>query len=71
MTANMGTTDRIVRAVAGVALVVAAFVAGIGSVLGIVLAVLAVVMLATSAVSFCPLYKVFGLSTRPAASKQA
>jgi hypothetical protein len=64
MRVNMGSIDRIARAfvVAPVAIVVAVVV-GVGSVAGIVLLVLAAVMLATSAVGFCPLYKLLGLDT--------
>jgi len=61
MVKNMGTADRIVRTVLGVA----------GIVLGIALGGLwwiatgvGVVFLATSAVSSCPLYLPFGISTR-------
>ncbi len=46
-------------------LVVAGLLAGPAGWLAIVLYVLAGVMLATSAVSFCPLYALFGLRTRP------
>ena len=64
MKVNMGSIDRIVRTfvVAPVAIVVGVVV-GAGSVAGIVLFALAAVMLATSAVGFCPLYKLLGLDT--------
>ena len=65
MTRNEGTLDRVLRLVVAVAAGIGAFAVGIGSVLGIVLAVVAVVMLVTAAVGFCPLYRVFGLSTCP------
>jgi hypothetical protein len=45
------------------ALIAAAFLAGFGSVLGVVAIVLAVVMLATAAVGFCPLYVPLHLHT--------
>jgi uncharacterized membrane protein len=64
MQQNMGTTDRLVRAVlVAPALLVLAFVVGFGSVLGVVAVVLAVVMLGTAAVGFCPLYLPFHLHT--------
>lgn len=63
MTTNESSLDRIIRLVIGVAALVGAFAIGIGSVAGIVLAVVGVVMLVTAAVGFCPLYRVFGLST--------
>ncbi|MHB8059441.1 MAG: YgaP family membrane protein [Gaiellaceae bacterium] len=64
MRTNMGSIDRVLRSfvVAPVAIVVA-IVVGAGSVLGIVLLALAAVMLVTSAVGFCPLYKALGLNT--------
>jgi hypothetical protein len=64
MNQNMGTTDRLIRALlVAPALVAAAFLAGFGSVLGVVAIVLAVVMLATAAVGFCPLYVPLHLHT--------
>ena len=66
MTRNMSSTDRVVRLVGAVALVAVALLVGMGSLLGIVLLVVAVVLAGTSAVGFCPLYRLLGLSTRPA-----
>ncbi|MCU0277959.1 MAG: DUF2892 domain-containing protein [Candidatus Nanopelagicales bacterium] len=63
MTTNESSVDRIIRLVIGIAAFVAAFAVGFSSVGGIVLAVVGVVMLATAAVGFCPLYRVFGIST--------
>jgi len=65
MRVNMGSIDRLVRTflVAPVAIVIAVVV-GVGSVAGIVLLALAAVMLATSAVGFCPLYKALRINTR-------
>lgn len=64
MTRNMGNVDRGLRVV--LALVVAALYANgtLSGVTATVLGVLAVVFVLTSAVSFCPLYLPFGLSTR-------
>ncbi|HEY4976252.1 MAG TPA: DUF2892 domain-containing protein [Gaiellaceae bacterium] len=65
MSTNMGSIDRLVRAfVVAPAAIVVAVVVGAGSVAGIILFALAAVMLATSAVGFCPLYKLIGLDTR-------
>jgi hypothetical protein len=63
MTTNESSIDRIIRVIIGVAALVAAFAVGIGSVGGIILAVVGVVMFVTAAVGFCPIYRVFGLST--------
>ncbi len=64
MKKNMGTTDRLVRAllVAPVLLVIA-FAVGFATVAGVIATVLAVVMLATAAVGICPLYLPFHLRT--------
>lgn len=68
MKINMGSADRKLRAfVVAPVLVVAGVLAGPAGWLAIVLYTLACVMLATSAVGFCPLYAAFGLRTRPEA----
>lgn len=63
MTKNEHSIDRGIRAVIAIAAIVGAAVVGFGTVLGIVLIVVAVVMAVTAAVGFCPLYRVFGMST--------
>ena len=66
MLRNMGSFDRRIRAfvVAPVAIVLA-FVFGASTVAGVILFVLAGIMLATSAVGFCPNYVWLGISTYP------
>lgn len=65
MTANVGSTDKIVRLVLALVALVVALLTGLGSVLGIVLLVVAAVLAVTAFTGFCPLYRVFGLSTCP------
>lgn len=61
---NIGSTDRKLRAfVLAPVLVIAGVLAGPTGWLALVAYALAAVMLATSAVSTCPLYLPFGLST--------
>lgn len=60
---NEGTVDRSIRALLGVVAVVGALLIGLGSLPGILLLVVAGIMLVTAAVGFCPLYRVFGIST--------
>lgn len=64
MKQNMGTADRLIRLL-GVApaLLVLAYLVGFGSVVGVLAMVVAVVMLATAAIGFCPLYAPFHLHT--------
>jgi hypothetical protein len=64
MKQNMGTTDRIIRAVVvAPALLVVAYLVGFASVIGVIATLLAVVMLGTAVVGFCPLYVPFHLLT--------
>ena len=68
MTKNESNLDRVVRlAIAAVALGAAA-VLGFTTIAGIVLLVVAAIMVGTAAVGFCPLYRIFGLSTCPVPS---
>lgn len=61
-TANMGTPDRIIRAVVGVAAVVAGFVFLAGVIKWIAI-VAGVIFLATAFMAFCPIYLPFRFST--------
>lgn len=57
MKQNVGQLDRIIRAIAGVLVIVAGFV--FNSWFG----ALGLILLATAAIGWCPLYLPFGLST--------
>ncbi len=60
----MGTADRIIRTTVAVVVAVLYFTNIISTgTLFIVLAVIAGIFLVTSAVSFCPLYAIFGIKT--------
>jgi hypothetical protein len=61
---NMGTTDRIIRFVLAAIFAILYFTGTVSGTFGIVLLVLAIVFALTAAVTFCPLYLPFGLSTR-------
>lgn len=63
MKTNESNVDRGIRVVVALVAAVAAWMVGFGSVAGIILLVVAAVMLVTAAVGFCPLYRVFGIST--------
>ena len=65
MKKNIGSIDRTVRTIMAPVLVVVGVLVGPGGWLAIVLYALAAILLATAAVSTCPLYLPFGLSTRP------
>lgn len=67
MKTNMGSTDRIIRLVAGAVLLLAPFVSGIGLFSAPLImwgsVVVGLVLIATAIIRFCPLYAPFGLST--------
>jgi hypothetical protein len=63
MTKNMGTADRIIRAIIAVVILSLYSTGAVTGTLGIVLVALSVIFLITSFVSFCPLYLPFGLRT--------
>ena len=66
MQTNVGSTDRIIRAIVGIAALIGAVALGLGTGGGIALLVVGAVMVVTAAVGFCPLYRVLGLNTCPA-----
>ena len=63
MTINMGTFDRILRVIGGLALLVWAFL-GTGE--WHMLGWIGIVPLATAAIGWCPLYSILGVSSHPA-----
>lgn len=67
MTANLGTADRVFRFLLGILLLAAPFFSGMAlfdSGLATALSIIVgIVMLATSAMRFCPLYRIFGIRT--------
>lgn len=65
MKKNMGNTDRILRIFVAAIFAALYFTGTVEGTVGIVLLVLGGVFLATSAISFCPLYTLVGLNTCP------
>jgi hypothetical protein len=63
MKKNMGTVDRSIRTILALVVAVLYFTGNITGIAAIILGVFAIIFLATSFVSFCPLYTVFGFST--------
>lgn len=64
--ANVGTPDRIARLVVGLLLILSPFLFGAALAPWLVwlLPIVGVVLAATAFLGFCPIYRVFGLSTR-------
>lgn len=69
MKKNMGSIDRAVRVVLAIIFGVLYFTGTVTGTFGLVLLVLGGVFLATSLVSFCPIYAVVGLSTCPVSER--
>jgi len=62
MRCNVGSTDRVVRFVLGIVLLLLAFMSLKGTAAWIS-GILGVVFLFTAAIKFCPLYTLFGINT--------
>ena len=62
---NVGSVDKTIRLVVGIALLALAFLGlgGLSTTAGIVAAVVGVILLATGLLNFCPLFKIFGISS--------
>lgn len=65
MKLNLGGLDRIVRVVAGLALLLAGFMTGIVEPWSYVAMGAGAVLVLTSSISFCPLYAIFGINSCP------
>ncbi len=68
MSANVGTIDRVLRLLIGIAALTLVFVGPIAASGGwgwerIALVAVGAIMIGTSLIKFCPLYRVFGMRT--------
>lgn len=70
MKPNMGTADKIIRILLAAVFAILYFTNVVTGTLGIVLLVLGAVFVLTSAISFCPLYAPFKISTRKKEQQQ-
>lgn len=64
MKSNLGTLDRVARIVFAVVVAALYFLNVISGTTAIVLGAVAGILLLTSLINFCPLYRLFNLSTR-------
>ncbi len=62
---NVGTIDRIARVVVGLALIVAPVVAGWPTLVLVISVIVGLVLVGTAAMSFCPIYALLGISSKP------
>jgi hypothetical protein len=63
MKKNMGTTDRVLRILAAITIIILYYTHVIGGTLAIILLAISAIFILTSFVSFCPLYLPFGINT--------
>ncbi len=63
MKKNMGTADRAIRVIVAIGVFIAIATGAVEGTLAWVLGAVAVVFVATSLVSFCPLYSIVGIKT--------
>jgi hypothetical protein len=63
MKANMGNTDKMIRILIAIALGILIYTNVVTGTIALVLGIVGAVFVLTSLVSFCPLYRVFGMST--------
>ena len=63
MKQNVGTIDRSIRTVVGIALLALFFFGGIQGTLAIVVLIIGVAMLGTAAIGWCPPYSLIGMDT--------
>jgi len=67
MTSNVGTIDRGLRLILGLVLLAAPFISGMAlfnsSAATIISVIAGLVMVGTSAMKFCPLYRILGVQT--------
>ncbi|MBK8504567.1 MAG: DUF2892 domain-containing protein [Saprospiraceae bacterium] len=63
MKKNMSNLDRVIRIILATVFAYLYFSGTVTGILGILLVVLGAIFVLTSLVSFCPLYRIFGIST--------
>jgi hypothetical protein len=63
MKKNVGSIDKVIRILIALVIVILAFANVITGVLAIVLLVLAGILVLTSLISFCPIWRVLGISS--------
>jgi hypothetical protein len=63
MKKNMGTLDRVIRAILGIIALAAYFMGMVAGTLGIIILVIGIVLLGTAAISWCPPYTLLGINT--------
>jgi hypothetical protein len=68
MKRNMSVVDRTIRVLIAAVVAVLYFTHVLSPMAGLILGILAVIFVVTSVVGFCPLYAIFGISTKKKAA---
>jgi hypothetical protein len=63
MKKNMGTTDRVIRLILAIIVLLLYLTGNIAGTAAIILGIIALIFFLTSLVGFCPLYVLFNIST--------
>ena len=63
MKKNMGNTDKAIRTLIALIIATLSYFEFITGIFGNILLVLAIILLVTSLINFCPLYKLLGINT--------
>ena len=63
MKKNMGTADRVLRVIVAAVIAILYLTGIISGTLGLILLIFALILVATSLIGYCPLYKPIGLNT--------
>jgi hypothetical protein len=64
MKANIGSADKTIRIILGVAILILFFTNILSGIVGIIFLALAAILFITSFISFCPIWHFFKISTR-------
>jgi len=63
MKRNEGSTDRIIRVILGIVLIIIGWLVLGNSTLGVILDIIGVILLITAITGFCAIYRLLGVST--------
>lgn len=64
MKKNVGNGDKTIRIIIALALLVPVFMGMVTATISIIFSIGALILLLTAFISFCPIWRVFGISTR-------
>lgn len=69
MKANVGNTDKLIRIVLAIVFGTLFFTNTVTGIFGMALLIFGIILIATSLISFCPIYPLLGINTCPKKTK--